>query len=124
MPELHIENPRVTVDGDDISEHLEEAIIVDWRETRDATAMGTGRRSLPGLKGWAVILITGPTGGELDAMLFDLTGKTCELAIKEWDEPVSEDNPEYRAQAMIRDGQTDSERLVFGPGGSLERVTS
>lgn len=126
----------VSINGVDLSDHVE-TVELDYRaELQDDTAMGDDTRSrLGGLKDWslAVTFHQDYAASEVDATLFSLVGSTSTIIVRpDNSDGVGSTNPNFTGTAILEAynpmggavGELAKATATFQAAGTLSRATS
>lgn len=106
MAKFVLKNAVITIDGDDMSDHVSSVTIETTRDEVDVTAFGaTNREILAGL-GDATITMTvfqDFASNELDQNLWPISKSDTpvEVTVKPTSDAVSATNPEYSMMALL-----------------------
>ena len=112
----------VSVDGNDISDHVKSVTINYSSELQDDTVMGDDTRSrLGGLKDWSMDIeaLNDFASSQIDAILFPLVGTTFTVIIRPVNTGgVSSTNPNYTGTGIL-----ESYNPLGGSVGDLAMTT-
>ena len=106
MAKFVLKNAVITVDGDDVSDHVSSVTIETSRDEVDVTAFGaTNREILPGL-GDATITLSifqDFASNEIDQNFWvhSTEDSPFEVTVKPTNAAISSTNPEYSMQALL-----------------------
>lgn len=126
----------VSVDGNDISDHVKSVTINYGSETQDNTVMGDDTRSrIGGLKDWSVTIqvVNDWAASEVDSVLFPLVGTTFTVIVRpDNSEGVSATNPNYTGTGILESypplgnavGELAESGVTIQSAGTLSRATS
>ena len=128
----------VSINGVDLSDHVQQVAINDDAELQDATAMGdAARRRLGGLRDWTLTLdfYQDFDAAKVDATLQPLIGVQTAIKVRESKtDAISATNPEYQGNGMLESypivagsvGETHTVSVTFrgSDGVALIRATS
>jgi hypothetical protein len=126
MAKFVLKTAVVTVDGDDISDHVSEVTIETEREEVDVTSFGAANREILAGLGDATITLTvfqDFASNEIDQNMFQhsIENDPFEVTVKPTNAVVSATNPEYSMQALLFSyspiagavGEASTTELVF-----------
>lgn len=125
----------VTVDGDDLSDHVRQVTLTVSADELDDTAMGATYRSrIGGLKDWSVSLEFNSdfAASEVDATLFPLLGTVATVTVKATSASTSATNPLYSGPVLVSQvnplgnsvGDLATVSVQWPGAGALSRATS
>jgi hypothetical protein len=109
MAKVVLNDARIEVDGNDISDHVSEVTVETTRDEVDVTAFGAANKeTLAGL-GDATISITAFqdfAATELDSILWPLSTDNVPFSVRvrQSSDPISATNPEYRLEESLMFG--------------------
>ena len=105
MAKFVLTDATVSIDGTDLSDHVESLTINYGAETPEQTAMtDITRRRLPGLIDWTIDVTfrSDFAASSVDAILFPLVGAAAvEVIIKPTSGAISATNPAFTGQVLI-----------------------
>ena len=106
MAKFVLKNAVITVDGDDISDHVSSVTIETTRDEVDVTAFGASNRELLAGLGDATITLEvfqDFASNEIDQNMYQhsIEDSPFEVTVKPTNAIVSATNPEYSMQALL-----------------------
>lgn len=106
MGKFVLKDAVITVDGDDISDHVSSVTIETSRDEVDVTAFGAANREILAGLGDATITLEvfqDFASNEIDQNLFvhSIEDEPFEVTVRPTDAVVSATNPEYSMQALL-----------------------
>jgi hypothetical protein len=126
MAKFVLKTPVITVDGDDISDHVSEVTIETERDEVDVTAFGASNKEILAGLGDATItmqVFQDFASNEIDQNMYQhsIEDSPFEVTVKPTSAATSATNPEYRMQAMLFNynpiagavGEASTTTLVF-----------
>jgi hypothetical protein len=136
MAKFVLKTAVVTVDGDDISDHVSEVTIETERDEVDVTSMGSANREILAGLGDATITLTvfqDFASNEIDQNMYQhsIEDSPFEVTVKPTNATVSATNPEYSLPAALlfsyspiagAVGEASTTELVFRNAGPLGLV--
>lgn len=125
----------ISIDGNDISDHVAEVQLTYESETDDDTAFGdTTRSAIGGLKNWSISLTAHQdwASSNLDSILFPLVGTTFTVILRKDSGSVSATNPNYTGTGLLTGysplagavGDLARTPINIVAAGTLSRATS
>lgn len=136
MPKFVLRDADFTIDGVNLSDHVESITINYGMETPEQTAMqDITRRRLPGLIDWTmdVTLRSDFDAGEVDATLFPLVGGAAvAVTVRPTSAAVGPTNPEFQGNVLVGQynpiqgtvGDTANSTVTLTGDGTLTRATA
>lgn len=94
----------LSVNGVDLSDHVQSLTVTYEAEQQDDTVMGNDTRSnKPGLKNWSIEVnfLQDYASNEVDATLFSLVGSTFAIIIKPVNTATGATNPRFDATGTL-----------------------
>lgn len=126
MAKFVLKTPVITVDGDDISDHVSEVTIETTRDEVDVTAFGAANKEILAGLGDATITMTvfqDFGSNEIDQNMYQhsIEDSPFEVTVKPTSAATSATNPEYSMQALLFSyspiagavGEASTTELVF-----------
>ena len=106
MAKFVLKTPVITVDGDDVSDHVSEVTIETTRDEVDVTAFGaTNKEILAGLGDATITLqvFQDFASNEIDQNFYvhSTEDSPFEVTVRPTDAAISSTNPEYSMQALL-----------------------
>jgi hypothetical protein len=106
MAKFVLKTPVITVDGDDISDHVSEVTIETTRDEVDVTAFGANNKEILAGLGDATITMTvfqDFASNEIDQNMFQhsIENDPFEVTVKPTSAAISATNPEYSMQSLL-----------------------
>lgn len=102
---IHVlKNARVSIDGNDLSNHVESVTIKNMVDLVEASVMGdAGKRRLAALADCSaeITFRQDYDASEVEAVLFPLLGSEVAVAIRPVNDTISSTNPEYQFNGMF-----------------------
>ena len=135
MAEIDLTNAYVSINGNDISDHVTQVTIEYSSELQDNTAMGdTTRSRIGGLKDWnmSVDLHQDFASSEIDSILFPLVGTAFTIEVKAVNASTSSTNPKFTGTGILESyqplngsvGDLATTSVPIQAAGTLTRATS
>lgn len=135
MAELVFTDGHVSVDSNDISDHVKSVTVNYSAEMQDNTAMAdTTKSSIGGLKSWSVEIevMQDFAAANIDSILFPLVGTTFVVAVRPTSSAVGATNPEYTGTGILESyppiggsvGDLATTSITIQCAGTLSRATS
>ncbi len=117
MAKMVLTNAFVSVDGNDISDHVAQVTVNYSADMQDSTAMGgTTHTRLGGLKDWSVELelFQDFASSEVDSILFPLVGSTFTVLVRPDAGSQTSTNPTFSGTGIL-----ESYKPVAGSVGDI-----
>ncbi len=136
MSELVFTDAFVSVDGNDISDHVTSVTLEYSADMQEKTAMGDDtHNNIGGLKNWSmsVELNQDYAASSVDAIMFPLVGTTIPMIVRPVNAGgVSATNPNYTGSGVVESynpvsasiGELGKASISVQPAGTLSRATS
>ncbi|MCG8670211.1 MAG: hypothetical protein MI867_12410 [Pseudomonadales bacterium] len=135
MAQQVLTNAFISVDGNDISDHVSQVTLNYEAETQDDTAFGDDTRSaIGGLKSWSVSITAQQdwAASQLDSIIFPLIGTTVTIILRKDSGSVSATNPNYTGTGLVVSynpldgavGDLATTPITIQSAGTLSRATS
>lgn len=135
MAKIAFTNASLTVNGVDLSDHVQSVNLNYSAEELDSTAMGDDTRiNLGGLKNWSfdVTFYQDYAASKVDATLFGIVGTQVVVILIPVNATVTATNPSYTGTALVSSynplgnsvGDFAVTPVTFNSAGTLARATS
>jgi hypothetical protein len=135
MAQFILTDADVSIDSNDISDHVTQVTINYSAELQDDTAMGdTTRSRIGGLKDWSIDIEVHQdfASSDIDSILFPLVGATFTVAVKPTSSSTSSTNPAFTGTAILESyspitgsvGDLATTTVSLKSAGTLSRTTS
>lgn len=136
MAELVFTDAFVSIDGNDISDHVTSVTIDYSADMQEKTAMGDDTHSnIGGLKNWSMSVDVNNdyAAGNIDALMFPLIGSTVTVIVRPVKSTVvGATNPNYTGSAVVESyppvtaaiGELATASISLQPAGTLSRAVA
>lgn len=135
MAKQTLTNAFISVDGNDISDHVSSVTVNYSSESQDDTAFGDDTRSrIGGLKDWSVDIEVQQdyAASNVDSILFPLIGTQVTVIVRKDQGAVSATNPNFTGTCFVEGYQPVSGAVgdlagfstTLSSAGTLSRATS
>lgn len=135
MAEVVLTNAFVSIDGNDMSDHVRSVTFDYGAEPQDITAMSdTTRQRTGGLLDWSVSVEFNQdyAASDVDSILFPLIGTTVTIILRPTASAVSTTNPNFTGTALVESynplgagvGDVLTTTCQLSAAGALSRATS
>ena len=135
MADIVATDLSVTIDGNDVSDHVTNVSFTYLGEAQENTAMGDAtRKRIGGLKDWNVTVEFNQdyAAGQVDALMFPLVGTTFTIIILPTSSAVGAGNPSFSGTSFMENynpiqgsvGEVITTSISLLAAGTLTRSTS
>lgn len=135
MAKIILTDPVVSIDGNDVSDHISQLTINYEAEAQDQTAFGDDTRiNAGGLKNWSMefTAFNDEAAGEINSVLFPLVGSQVTVFAKGDSATTSATNPEYNGTGLVQSfsplggsvGENSTGSVSVQSAGTLSRATA
>lgn len=136
MAKMVLTDAYVSIDGNDVSDHVKQVSINYSADIQDSTAMGDGSHTrMGGLKDWSlnVDFYQDYAASNLDSILFPLVGTNFTVIVRPVESTVvGTGNPNYTGTAILESynpingsvGDIATTSVTIPGSGTLSRATS
>ncbi len=135
MAEQVFDNVFLSIDSNDVSDHVRQATLTYQAELQDKTAMGDNTRErIGGLKDWSIQVEFNQdfAASNLDSILFPLVGTVFAVILRPDAGSVSTSNPNYTGNGILEEytpiggntGDVAVAPITIQASGDLGRATT